>query len=90
MIQLSVEDKIKKARSQGKIAIGAKSSLKALRTSSAEEVVLARNCPEELSGDLKMLAELSGAALHESDKDSQELGALCKKSFPCAVLTITK
>ncbi len=67
--------------------IGANSALKLVKNSRAKQIYVSKNCPTNLKEDLKRYSEIFKAEYHELDINSEELGVLCKKTFPIAVLS---
>ncbi|MEW5896093.1 MAG: ribosomal L7Ae/L30e/S12e/Gadd45 family protein [Nanoarchaeota archaeon] len=65
----------------GKLIIGSKMVLKAIRNKSLQRVFLASNCPVKEKDNFKRYSALAGIPLAELALNSEELGLLCKKGF---------
>lgn len=74
---------------EGKTYItGSKSTLKNLKIGKIKKVYIAKNCPEDISGDIKHYSKLNKCEVVELDENNEEIGILCKKPFPISILGI--
>ncbi len=91
-VELSdVNRELQKVVNSGKIRIGAKETIKALRRKEAKIVIHASNCPEEIKEEFKDIDknEKEKIALYEYPANSLELGLACGKPYSIASLCIT-
>lgn len=91
-VELSdVNRELQKVVNSGKILIGAKETIKALRGKEGKIVIHASNCPEEMKEEFKDIAkkENEKIALYEYPANSLELGLACGKPYSIASLCIT-
>jgi len=79
---------IKKAIEDGKLIIGFKETMQALRQKEVAKVITARNVEEGRMADLKDLAAVSEVELVTLTQANDELGVICKKPFSISVLAI--
>jgi large subunit ribosomal protein L30e len=83
-------DEIKKNLTTGKLIIGSKRTLKAIRASKIAKVFLASNAPKDIVDDLEYYASLGGFNLEHVDIDCEDMGTLCKKPFMISVVGLIK
>jgi len=83
----SIKD-IKKFLEEGKIVIGAKTTLKAMKKGEIKEILLSKNCPEEYEKDFKSYGKISNIKVTKLSYPNDELGAICKKPFSVSVIGI--
>jgi large subunit ribosomal protein L30e len=83
-MRIDVEKALRKALNTGKVYLGAKRSIKAVRDGSAKLVIVSQNCPEELREKLKD-ANVPIVTFNGSNMD---LGATCGKPYSVSMLTI--
>lgn len=91
-VELSdVNRELQKVVNSGKILIGARETIKALRRKEAKIVIHASNCPEEIRGEFKDIdkKEKKKIAHYEYPANSLELGLACGKPYSIASLCIT-
>ena len=91
-VELSdVNRELQKVVNSGKMLIGAKETIKALRRKDAKIVIHASNCPEEIKEEFKDIdkKEKKKIALYEYPANSLELGLACGKPYSIASLCIT-
>ncbi len=67
--------------------IGTDTTINLVKNGRAKQVFVSKNCPDNIKEDLKRYSEIFKAEYHELDINSEELGILCKKPFPIAVLS---
>ena len=75
---------------EGKVIFGYNQVSKYLKTKKLSFVVIAKNTPKHLRDDVLYLSKLARVEVVETEKTSQELGMLCGKPFPVAVLGIKR
>ena len=88
VINVDVPKAIRLCVDSGKVALGAKNSLKACLRGEPKLVVLAANTPKDTGFDLRRAAAESGVALLEFNGSSLDLGIACGKPFPVSVLAV--
>ena len=87
---MSSEDEIKKALENKKAIIGTDRVIKLLKQGLLKKVFVSLNCPKEIKESINYYKSISGVEVVELEKDSEELGVLCKKPFTISVLGILK
>ncbi len=75
---------------KGKLLLGTKSTLKAIRKSAVEKVFLASNCPDYIAEDIEHFCALENVEVETLNIACDELGILCKKPFLVSVVSILK
>ncbi|MDI6811078.1 MAG: 50S ribosomal protein L30e [archaeon] len=89
-VELSdVNRELQKVVSSGKILIGSKETIKALRGRGAKIVIHASNCPEEIKKVFNDKKENGEITIYEYPANSLELGLACGKPYAIASLCIT-
>ena len=83
-MEIDIAKSLRAAIRDGKVAIGAKETLKAIRTEEAQLVILASNCPQEF----KRAIEQGAVPTVEVEFSSVELGSLSGKPFTISALSI--
>lgn len=84
-------DKLIEAVKEKKLVIGTKVVHKSIKPGCGlNEVFLASNCPVHMRNRIKTLAELANIPVKELEQTSEEIGALCKKTFGITVAAIRK
>ena len=81
---VDVEKALRKAMKTGKVFLGSKRTIKALKNGEAKLVVIASNCPDEV----RMEVEKYSVPVVEFKGTNMELGAVCGKPFSVAVPAI--
>ncbi len=81
---VDIEKALRKAMKTGKVYLGSKRTVKALKKGEARLVVIASNCPEEIKKKIKgyeiPVVEFKGT--------NMDLGAVCGKPFSVAALAV--
>lgn len=67
--------------------IGTDVTIKLAKSGKAKKVFFTKNCPTETKEDLKHYSKIFNYEVYELSIDSGELGIICKKPFPIAVLS---
>jgi len=81
---------IRKNLSSEKMLFGEEQCIRAVKASKAKKVYLASNAKESLVKDLNRYSGLKGIELITLKVDNIELGAVCKKLYPIAVITLVE
>ena len=84
-----IED-IKKNLKTAKMIIGTEKTVKQLKLGRIAKVFMAGNCKESTKKDIQYYCGFSNIELVQLDMPKDELGILCKKPFPIAVLSLIK
>lgn len=87
---MDVNREIRQALTTGKVVLGKDGSIKALKLGRAKLVILASNCPAEVREDVRYYSRLAGAAVHDYEGDSAELGLACGKPFMVSVMAVVE
>ncbi len=85
---MDVNRAIRMAVDTGKVEFGVRAANKAALHGTAKLLVLAGNCPKDARADISHFTKLSGVQTITYSGTSMELGSLCGKPFPVAVLSI--
>ncbi|RLI79510.1 50S ribosomal protein L30e [Archaeoglobales archaeon] len=85
-MKVDVERALRRALSTGKVYLGAKRTLKALRSGDVKLVVTAVNCPEEFLEEIKRY-DIPVLTYNGTNMD---LGATCGKPFGVSMLAIVE
>ncbi len=85
-MKVDVEKALRKALNTGKVYLGAKRTLKALRNGDAKLVVMAANCPEEFLEEVKRF----NVPMITYNGSNMDLGATCGKPFGVSMLAIVE
>jgi len=78
---------LQKAIEDGKVIIGTKMSIKAIRNGKVKEVYLSSNVPSEVVETIERYAKIANVKVTILKKDNIAFGALCKKPFSINVLS---
>ena len=73
---------LRSAISTGKVQIGTRQTLEAVKNGKAQVVVVSSNCPE------KMMNEIKGATVIKYPGSGVDLGVACGKPFSIATLAV--
>ena len=85
---MDIERGIRVAVDTGKVILGSKKSIQAIKLGNGELVVLAANAPKTLKEDVEVYSKLSEIPVHVFDGSSVELGSVCGKPFTVSVLVV--
>lgn len=85
---VSLDDEIRLLIKTGKVIIGAKRAVRALKIGKAKGVVIADKIPPWIEGDVLYYAKLGGVKVIRYGKTSYELGTTCGKPFPISTIAI--
>lgn len=81
---------IQSAIKTNKIIIGYRRSMKFVKTSSPELIVIANNLPEKIKDGIEHNAKVGGVKVEIFNSNSKELGVVCGKPFPVSTLVIKR
>lgn len=90
MSKESVGKEIRKNIENKKIIIGTKSTMKNLKLGKVEKVYVTNNCPEEDRKKIELYSKLSKVKIEMIGYSNEELGVICKKSYPISVASLIK
>ena len=85
---MDIERGIRVAVDTGKVILGSKKSIQAIKLGKGELVVIAANAPKTLKDDVETYSKLSEIPVYTFDGSSVELGSICGKPFTVAVLVV--
>jgi len=83
-MKVDIEKALRRALKTGKVYLGSKRTIKALKSGEAKLVVMASNCPT----DVRQEIEKYGKPIVTFNGTNMELGAICGKPFSVAALAI--
>lgn len=83
-------DLLLKAIKEKKLLDGAREVKKAILNKNVEAIFIASNCPENLSKELKSLAEINTIKVYELEINADQLAAQLKRPYNSIVLAILK
>ncbi|OAA33395.1 Ribosomal protein L30e [Moelleriella libera RCEF 2490] len=84
----SINSKLALVMKSGRVVLGYKSSLKALRGGKAKLIILAGNTPPLRKSELEYYSMLSKCSIHHFAGNNIELGTACGKLFRCSTMAI--
>ena len=88
-VTVNLEKALKITLKTGKIIIGSKRTLKALKFNNAKLIILANNCKKEIRDEIYHLLSLGDGIKHyEYSGNSHDLGYLCGKPYMVSVIAI--
>ena len=85
---MDIERGIRVAVDTGKVILGSKKSIQAIKLGNGELVVMAANAPKNLKEDVEVYSKLSEMPVHIFDGSSVDLGSICGKPFTVSVLVV--
>ena len=85
---MDVDRGIRIAVDTGDVILGSKKTIQALKLGKGRLVIVAKNCPDDLSEDVMYYSKLSDIPVYTYDDTSVELGSVCGKPFTVAALII--
>lgn len=83
-------DEIKQGLKEGKLILGTKRTVKAIRAGGVSKIFLASNCPEVIAEDIEHYCAITEIPVEKLKIDCDELGSVCKKPFYVSVVGIAK
>ncbi|KAJ5182679.1 hypothetical protein N7492_000295 [Penicillium capsulatum] len=72
----------------GKVTMGTKSTMKALRSGQAKLVLIAANCPPLAKSELEYYSMLAKTAVHHFHGNNIALGTACGKLYRCSAMAV--
>jgi len=84
----SLESELKNAYRSGKVIIGSKKSLKALKQGKGRLLVIAANAEPRVKSEAKRLSAIAGIPVIEYSGTSSELGYALGKPFPVQMMLV--
>ncbi|HVP27458.1 MAG TPA: 50S ribosomal protein L30e [Candidatus Bathyarchaeia archaeon] len=85
---IDLDKAIASAVKTGKVSLGANSAIQNAQAGKAKLIVLASNCPKNLSESLEYYCKLSNIPLITHKGTSLDLGGICGKPFAVSALSI--
>ena len=85
---MTLADEINQAIKNNATIFGYRESIKFLKTSKPQKIILAKNAPENLRKEIEHNTKVAGVEVQIFEGTSKELGVFCGKPFPIAVLVI--
>jgi large subunit ribosomal protein L30e len=85
---MTLTENVQEAIKSKKIIIGYKKSVKFIKLNSPKIIVIAKNIPEKMRGEIEHSSKISDVKVEIFDGTSKELGILCGKEFPISTLVI--
>lgn len=85
---MNVEKEIRAAVDTGKVIMGERETLKAVKGSGVELVICAANCKAQLKKELEKHANIGAVPVYEFGGSSLELGAVCGRPHLISMLGI--
>lgn len=87
---MDVGKSIRAAVDTGKVILGERETLKAVRNGDVKRVIMASNCPPAFKEELAHCAKVSGVQVYEYHGSSLELGSVCGKPFVVSMLGVVE
>lgn len=85
---MDIDRGIRVAVDTGTVKLGSDKSIQALKLGKGKLVIIAKNCPEEIKGDVMYYSKLSDVPVYTYEGSSVDLGSVCGKPFTVATLII--
>ncbi|XP_021956060.1 60S ribosomal protein L30 [Folsomia candida] len=85
----SINSRLALVMKSGKVLLGYKQSIKALRNGKAKLVIIANNTPPLRKSEIEYYAMLAKTGVHHYSGNNIELGTACGKYFRVCTLAIT-
>lgn len=83
-----INSAINSAVRTGKVSLGAKSSIRLLKSKKISAIILAKNCPDNIKEEVLHLSKIARVPVFVYSGTNFELGGVCEKPFPVSVLSI--
>jgi len=87
-VKSGLDNEIRTVIKTGKVVLGFKKSLRAIKLGKAKAVVMASKVPKEFDDDIRYYAKLSGIPVIKYPGTSTELGVVCGKPFPISTIAV--
>lgn len=85
---IDYEKVIRSAYKSGKVFLGSKRALEAVRNGRAVALIVSSNCAKKILEEIKYHAKLSNVSVYTYPSTGDDLGLACGKPFPVSVVTI--
>jgi len=85
---MDINKAIRLAVDTGKVEFGTRSTVRNTLNGKAKLIIIARNCPKKFKDDVLNYSKTSGINIYQFSGNSLELGSLCGKPFPIAIMSI--
>jgi large subunit ribosomal protein L30e len=85
---MDINRALRTAAQTGKVLLGTKETLRAVKDKKAKLVVLAGNTPDADQQALMTAAKSGGVPVYKFGGTNQELGPACGKPFPVTMLSV--
>ncbi len=89
-IEMDAGKSIRAAVDTGKVILGERETIRAVRNGDVRLAIIASNCPPALKEELMFCAKISGVHVYEYPGSSLELGSVCGKPFVVSMLGIVE
>ncbi len=81
-------DELKEAITRKRVTIGARETLRHLKTKHLKFVVVSQNCPEVVRKDIYNYTKLGNMKVEQFEGTGKQLGTFCGKPFPIATIGV--
>jgi len=88
MDQKELMNKLKEAIVDNTVVIGTKETIKYLKLKELKLIIIANNVQDDVRNDIEKYSNISETKIEEFDGTAKELGIMCGKPFPIAVLSL--
>ena len=85
---LSLDNEIKLLLKTGKVVIGARRAIRAIKLGKAKAVIIASKIPKRIEEDVKYYAKLGNIPIVRFNGTSYELGTVCGRLFPITTIAV--
>lgn len=85
---MDVERGIRVAVDTGNVTLGSGKTIQALKLGKGKLVIIAENCPQEVSEDVMQYSKLSEIPVYTFQGTSVDLGSVCGKPFTVAAMMV--
>ena len=86
---MDVDRGIRVAVDTGNVTLGSKKTIQALKLGKGKLVIIAENCPQEVTEDVMQYSQLSEIPVYTFKGSSVDLGSVCGKPFTVATMIVT-
>lgn len=85
---MDVERGIRVAVDTGNVTLGSSKTIQALKLGKGKLVIIAENCPKEVTEDVMQYSKLSKIPVYTFQGTSVDLGSVCGKPFTVATMMV--
>jgi large subunit ribosomal protein L30e len=85
---MDVDRGIRVAVDTGNVTLGSKKTIQALKLGNGKLVIIAENCPQEVTDDVMQYSKLSQIPVYTFQGTSVDLGSICGKPFTVATMVV--